>query len=194
MLWALQRSGDPENWLVPYHADKEAVSAFLDRLDGPFLNLIWTDINMLPVLTGIKQILPVISLSTANRGYFLCELEHAWREKNACPGRRWEFWILPVCHLCGNSGSADMHWFDAQDWPHLHSWLSQFLVSDRFSTNYGEISSLAVRTKTRYALNRQWRAGRACLIRYRRRASKDNGAADHHPKSGSLSDPQPDPK
>ncbi|MGB1183293.1 MAG: glutathione S-transferase, partial [Candidatus Puniceispirillaceae bacterium] len=28
---------------------------------------------------------------------------------------------------------ADMHWFDAQDWPHLHSWLSQFLVSDRFA-------------------------------------------------------------
>ena len=28
---------------------------------------------------------------------------------------------------------ADMHWFDAQDWPHLNRWLAAFLVSDRFS-------------------------------------------------------------
>ena len=27
---------------------------------------------------------------------------------------------------------ADSDWFDAQDWPHLHRWLQDFLHSDAF--------------------------------------------------------------
>ena len=28
----------------------------------------------------------------------------------------------------------DKDWFDAQDWPHLHKWLQDFLASGRFQT------------------------------------------------------------
>ena len=36
IFWALNHSGDPENWLAPYHADRAGTLTFLDRLDGPF--------------------------------------------------------------------------------------------------------------------------------------------------------------
>ena len=132
MFWALQRSGDPENWLAPYHADKEAALAFFERLDGPFK----TDLDRYKYAARFNSDTADIAsnqLIHRQRGaVFLRELE-AGLAKNPClSGAQMGILDFACLPFVRQFRLADMHWFDAQDWPHLHSWLSQFLVSDRF--------------------------------------------------------------
>lgn len=132
MLWALQRSGDPENWLSCYIADKEAVSAFFERLDGPFKS----DLDRYKYAARFNSDKADIARNQdlhRERGtVFLRELE-ACLAKNPClSGAQMGILDFACLPFVRQFRLADMHWFDAQDWPHLHSWLSQFLVSDRF--------------------------------------------------------------
>ena len=80
-VWALQRSGDPENWLAPYHADKEAVSAFFDRLDGPFKS----DLDRYKYTARFnRDKVDIASNQLIHREHgavFLGELEQCWRDK-----------------------------------------------------------------------------------------------------------------
>ena len=132
MLWALQRSGDPENWLAPYHADKQAVSAFLDRLDGPFKS----DLDRYKYAARFNSDKADMAsnqqLHREQGAVFLHELEQRLAKTPCLSGAQMgilDFVCLPFVR---QFRLADMHWFDAQAWPYLHSWLSQFLVSDRF--------------------------------------------------------------
>ena len=110
MLWALQRSGDPENWLAPYHADRSG-TAFFDRLDGPFKS----DLDRYKYAARFNRDKADIAsnqlIHREQGAVFLGELNSAWRDKNACPGRRWGFWILPPPFV-RQFRLADMHWFD----------------------------------------------------------------------------------
>ena len=133
MFWALNRSGDPENWLAPYHADKAATLAFLDRLDGPFK----TDLDRYKYaarFAATKQGIAETQMTHRTKGAaFLCELNDILAQQPSLSGAKMgllDFTSLPFIR---QFRLADMHWFDSQDWPHLHPWLSHFLVSDRFA-------------------------------------------------------------
>lgn len=133
MLWALQRSGDPENWLAPYHADKEAVSAFFDRLDGPFKS----DLDRYKYAARFNRDKADIAsnqlIHREQGAVFLGELEQSLARQKCLSGAQMGILDFACLPFVRQFRLADMHWFDAQDWPHLHSWLSQFLVSDRFA-------------------------------------------------------------
>ena len=132
MLWALQHSGDPENWLAPYHADKGAVSAFFDRLDGPFKS----DLDRYKYAARFDKDKADIAnnqLVHRERGaVFLRELEDILANQKGLSGQQMGLLDFACLPFVRQFRLADMHWFDGQDWPYLHSWLSQFLVSDRF--------------------------------------------------------------
>ena len=101
MLWALQRSGDPENWLAPYHADKEAVSAFFDRLTGHLTNL--DRYKYAARFFRDKQILPVTSRSTASRGLFSWANWNRNARQKCLSGAQMGILDFACLPLCGNS-------------------------------------------------------------------------------------------
>ena len=132
MFWALKTAQDPEGWLAPHTKDAGAVSAFFERLDGPFKQ----HLDRYKYATRFAENKKVIAenqvIHRTEGAVFLGEIE-ALLSKQAClSGAKigiLDFGCLPFIR---QFRLADMHWFDAQDWPHLHRWLAAFLVSDRF--------------------------------------------------------------
>jgi len=133
MFWALNHSGDPENWLAPYHADREGTLAFLDRLDGPFK----TDLDRYKYATRFattKQKIAETQMTHRAQGaLFLDELNDILRRQPGLSGAKMGLLDFASLPFIRQFRLADMHWFDSQDWPYLHPWLSHFLVSDRFT-------------------------------------------------------------
>ncbi len=133
MFWALKTSKDPEGWLVPLTKDEGAVLAFFERLDGPFKR----DLDRYKYATRFaenKKEIAENQLIHRTEGAFFLEKIETLLSKQAClSGTKMgilDFGCLPFIR---QFRLADIHWFDAQDWPHLHRWLGAFLVSDRFS-------------------------------------------------------------
>ena len=133
MFWALSRSGDPENWLAPYHLDKQAVDDFLDKLDGPFK----TDLDRYKYATRFSDNLSDVATNQLKHrkqgAIFLQKIEDRLVLDASLSGQEMGILDFACLPFIRQFRLADMHWFDAQDWPHLHRWLAQFLVSDRFT-------------------------------------------------------------
>ena len=133
MFWALNHSGDPENWLAPYHADREGTLAFLDRLDGPFK----TDLDRYKYATRFadtKEGIAETQITHRTKGaILLSELNDILSQQQALSGAQMGLLDFATLPFIRQFRLADMHWFDSQDWPYLHRWLSHFLVSDRFT-------------------------------------------------------------
>lgn len=120
MIWALSQH-DPEDWL----ADSTQSLALISENDGPF-----------------KQALDHYKYANRHDGdpkkwrntgaAFLASLETNLA-KNAYllddQPRLADFAIFPFIRQFANTDRA---WFDAQPWPHLHSWLAKHLTSARF--------------------------------------------------------------
>jgi len=133
MFWALKYARDPEGWLAPFYKDESAVAAFFERLDGPFKQ----DLDRYKYATRFadnKKDVAENQLTHRTQGaIFLNEIE-AHLSKQAClSGAKMGILDFACLPFIRQFRLADMHWFDAQDWPHLHRWLAEFLVSDRFS-------------------------------------------------------------
>jgi glutathione S-transferase len=133
MFWALNHSGDPENWLVPYHKDKAGTLAFLDRLDGSFK----TDLDRYKYATRFadtKEGIAETQITHRTKGaILLSELNDILSQQQALSGAQMGLLDFATLPFIRQFRLADMHWFDSQDWPYLHRWLSHFLVSDRFA-------------------------------------------------------------
>lgn len=120
MLWALDQN-DPENWLT----DQDTSLALIAENDGPFKKALdrykypnrydeapqdWRGIGA-GILSGLDARLA----------------EHAHLTGDA--PRLADYAIFPFIRQFANTDRA---WFDTQDWPNLHRWLTGHLSSQRF--------------------------------------------------------------
>ena len=133
MFWALKYAHDPEGWLAPFYKDESAVAAFFERLDGPFKQ----DLDRYKYATRFadnKKDVAENQLTHRSQGANSLNEIEALLSKQAClSGAKMGILDFACLPFIRQFRLADMHWFDAQDWPHLHRWLAEFLVSDRFS-------------------------------------------------------------
>ena len=126
MFWALDQH-DPDGWLAPVHANRDYVEAFFERLDGPFK----THLDRYKYASRFD---PDEALAHRRSGAAtLAGFEQLLTGQPALSGAHpglLDFASLPFVR---QFRIADPDWFDAQPWPHLHSWLADFLNSPRFA-------------------------------------------------------------
>ena len=118
MIWALKQN-DPEGWLnMP-----EAGFDWIARADGPFKQAL----DRTKYAQRYPELDPVNERSKA--GAFLSELDRLIDQWMFGRPTIADFAILPFVR---QFAFIDKHWFDAQPWPALQSWLEAFLASERF--------------------------------------------------------------
>jgi glutathione S-transferase len=125
MLWALRRS-DPRRWLQPDTGTLDDMLALIAVCDNDFK----------PLLDRYKY-----------PGRFT-EAEDSARERGSQFLRDLEARLSTSTHLAGTHATladaalmpfvrqfamVDPAWFDAQPWPRLHAWLSDWTASDLFA-------------------------------------------------------------
>ena len=133
MFWALKTSQDPEGWLAPHTNDEGAVPAFFERLDGPFKRNLDRYKYATRFAENKKEIVENQLIHRTEGAVFLSEIEVLLSKQACLSGAKMGILDYGCLPFIRQFRLANMHWFDAQDWPHLHRWLSAFLVSDRFS-------------------------------------------------------------
>ena len=126
MIWALNQS-DPDEWLAVWQRDQEAALRFLDKLDGPFK----AHLDRYKYASRYEK--SAAMLHRDRGAAFLADLERTLSGQAALSGEAaglLDFASLPFVR---QFRIADPLWFDAQPWPHLHSWLAAFLTSASFA-------------------------------------------------------------
>jgi len=126
MMWALTQS-DPDGWLAVWQRDKDAALRFLDQLDGPFK----AHLDRYKYASRYDKSAAVMHRDSG--AAFLGDLDRSLSGQAALSGAAMgvlDFASLPFVR---QFRIADPQWFDAQPWPHLHRWLSAFLISPRFA-------------------------------------------------------------
>lgn len=132
MFWALQSSGDPENWLSGWQEDEAGTTAFLKQLDGPFKSDLdrykyatrYTDDN-----ADAQQLAETHRHSAV---VFLEQIETRLQHQSYLNGTAAGLLDYAVLPFIRQFRIADINWFDEQNWPALHAWLQRFLQSKRF--------------------------------------------------------------
>ncbi len=126
MVWALDQN-DPEGWLTPPYVDSGHVDAFFDWLDGPF------KAHLDRYKYASRFDLDARLAHRANGAFTLAEFDRLLADQTALSGAQpalLDFASLPFIR---QFRIADPEWFDAQPWPNLHRWLTEFLASARFA-------------------------------------------------------------
>lgn len=126
-LWALHES-DPEDWLAPWKYWREDARTLIAQNDGPFKHHLdrykyetrYEGADTLEHRAEGAKILSHLNDRLQPTGFLY---NHQFSLLDAA--------ILPFVR---QFRIPDTDWFDAQDWPHLHRWLQDFLASDRFAT------------------------------------------------------------
>jgi len=125
MLWALGKA-DPHKWLGWYHKDKEGVLRQLDALDSDFKH----HLDRYKYATRYDD---VDEAQHRDAGaVFLQDWNRLLGEQAALSGEALGLLDFATLPFVRQFRIADSDWFDAQDWPHLHRWLQDFLHSDAF--------------------------------------------------------------
>ena len=129
MGWALAQA-DPEGWLTD--GDKAGLEAYLDRLDGPFK----TDLDRYKYASRYaKTDTDKSEIALAHRqsgAAFIAELEAVLQKQPALAGPALGLRDFATLPFIRQFRIADPIWFDAQNWPAVHKWLTAFLTSARF--------------------------------------------------------------
>lgn len=134
MIWALQQN-DPEGWL---NIDPTR-AAWIERGDGSFKRAL----DRVKYATRYPEEDASEHLAAAVE--FLTTLDAELPEWGAAD--LVDYALLPFIR---QFAMIDKDWFDAQPWPALHTWLSEFLSSDRLAN-----------VMKKYP---QWKEGDAALI------------------------------
>ena len=126
MFWALSVN-DPKGWLHVYHQDKPFVMAHLEAVDTSFKH----HLDRYKYATRYEE---ADALEHREQGaVFLKKWNDILGKQTALSGE-WQgivdYATLPFVR---QFRIANSDWFDAQDWPHLHQWLQQFLTSQEFT-------------------------------------------------------------
>jgi len=115
MLWALGRH-DPEGWL------KGRDDHLISSLDGPFK-------TALDCYKYNKEGATAARDSTAG---FLQTLNTTLARQPYLSGAGFGLADAASATFIRQFANVDRTWFNAQPWPHLHTWLENFLASPRF--------------------------------------------------------------
>lgn len=115
MLWALGEN-DPDGWL------KGRDDALIETLDGPFK-------TALDCYKYNKEGATAARESTAE---FLQGLDATLARQPFLSGAQFSLADAASATFIRQFANVDRAWFDAQPWPHLHTWLENFLASSRF--------------------------------------------------------------
>ena len=120
MEWALDQN-DPEGWLdVP-----QSMRDLIAECDGPFKAAL--DRYKYPNRYDSDP------LAERQKGAdFLAKLNTLLKGSDCLYGPKPTLPDMAILPFIRQFANTDRAWFDAQDWPRLHSWLAAFLASDRF--------------------------------------------------------------
>lgn len=127
MMWALSQN-DPEGWLDVVADDPSHVAAFFDKLDGPFK----THLDRYKYASRYDA-----SAAEHHRkegADVLAEFDRTLQSQTALSGDSAGLLDYASLPFVRQFRIADPVWFDAQQWPHLHRWLGDFLGSKRFAS------------------------------------------------------------
>jgi glutathione S-transferase len=120
MLWALGRA-DPQGWL--FGLSSAQIDAHFDQLDGPFKYH----------LDRYKYASRFDRAEAAEHRRAAAEIAKVWDQRLAAQpalsGNRPGLLDYASLPFVRQFRIADPPWFDAQEWPHLASWLTAFLES-----------------------------------------------------------------
>jgi glutathione S-transferase len=119
MIWALQRH-DPDAWL----AIPQSGYDWIARCDGPFKDAL----DRTKYATRYKDSDP--EAARASAATFLTDLNQQIETYIFDRPSLADFAILPFVR---QFAFIDKGWFDAQPWPDLQQWLTQFLASEPFA-------------------------------------------------------------
>lgn len=126
MMWAL-RQNDPDGWLACMDADPDKVDSFFEQLDGPFKH----HLDRYKYASRYDKDTALIHRQEGAKT--LAEYNAILARQTALSGNHlglMDFGSLPFVR---QFRIADPEWFDAQDWPYLHVWLTAFLDSSLFA-------------------------------------------------------------
>lgn len=126
MFWALE-AHDPQGWLDVRARDKDHVEEHLARLDTEFKH----HLDRYKYATRYDDVDE--SEHRAKGVAFLVQWDKLLGAQNALSGDTLGLLDYATLPFVRQFRIADNDWFDAQDWPHLHLWLQQFLASDAFA-------------------------------------------------------------
>ncbi|TIX50595.1 glutathione S-transferase [Alteraurantiacibacter aquimixticola] len=120
MRWALQQN-DPESWLG--RVDEELVAVN----DGPFKHHL-DRYKYAPRYDGADPLEHRAACAAILQG-----LENHLAAQPFLSGQTRGFTDAAIAPFVRQFANTDREWFDAQDWPHMQRWLSDYLASDLFA-------------------------------------------------------------
>ncbi|WOF73765.1 glutathione S-transferase [Parvibaculaceae bacterium PLY_AMNH_Bact1] len=124
MNWALAQA-DPEGWL---DVDRNIVGELVAENDGPFKH------HLDRYKYANRYDGAVAEAHRAEASKTLSDLNARLEDADWLCGPSASFADYAILPFVRQFANTDRSWFDAQDWPHLRSWLERFLASDRFQS------------------------------------------------------------
>ncbi|MBL4892612.1 MAG: glutathione S-transferase [Rhizobiaceae bacterium] len=127
IFWALGRN-DPENWLAPEIGTLEEMQLLITEGDGPFKDHLdrykyasrHDDVDSDEEREAASEFLFKLNVLLSDRVYLF--------------GGRISLADMALAPFVRQFANVDRGWFDAQPWPNLLRWLTEFLESERFQS------------------------------------------------------------
>lgn len=132
MLWALGRQ-DPLGWLQPQDGDLSSMCALIDQCDSLFKRNL--DRYKYPQQHADATVPSIDAYALAHRdkgGAWLAGLE-AQLHRGFLFGARASLADMAILPFVRQYAHVDQTWFAAQPWPHLHTWLQDWMHSAHFA-------------------------------------------------------------
>ena len=126
MIWTLS-GHDPERWLEPATGTLEDMMVLIDVADSDFK----TALDRYKYTTRYDN--ADCMAERAKAGMFLHDLEDRLARSPCLFGHRPTVADMAIAPFVRQFANVDRDWFDAQAWPNLLRWLTEFLASDRFA-------------------------------------------------------------
>lgn len=125
--WALAQA-DPQGWLAPFEADREAADFLIARNDGPFKHHLdrykyasrYEDVDASEHRAEGLNILKDLNARLVDTGYLM--------------GPRFTFVDAAIAPFVRQFRIPDKDWFDNLPLPALIKWVHDFMESDRFAS------------------------------------------------------------
>lgn len=127
MLWALEQR-DPEQWLSHSDADKAAMLALIEHMDGPFKHHL--DRYKYAGRHGEESHDGESHRNAAM--VILGELERRLSTQSSLFGDRLTLADIAIAPFIRQFANVEPEWFAAQAIPRLQKWLDSFVRSERF--------------------------------------------------------------
>lgn len=127
MQWALAQN-DPAGWLTPSHGDVNAMLALVAECDGPFKQAL--DRCKYPNRHPEAD----APLARKQAMEWLQGLEVRLGGHHCLFGNHATLADMAIAPFVRQFAGIDIAWWDAQPWPHLQAWLSQWQASSLFES------------------------------------------------------------